>query len=124
MNAYPIPTTNAEQVFWREGLATVAGLDEAGRGPWAGPVCAAAIVLPRDPDRLALLEGVRDFPILMQYGEEDPLIPVDRVRETYLRVRAGYTEPEKLVMHTYPGVGHEVSPRMLAEALQWLRRYV
>ncbi len=32
---------------------TVAGLDEAGRGAWAGPVVAAAVMLPPDPDRLA-----------------------------------------------------------------------
>ncbi len=60
MNTYPIPTTAAEEAFWREGLSIVAGLDEAGRGPWAGPVCAAAVVLPRDPARLAALEGIRD----------------------------------------------------------------
>ena len=30
-------------------LATVCGIDEAGRGPWAGPVCAAAVIL--DPVR-------------------------------------------------------------------------
>ena len=31
------------------GVAPVAGIDEAGRGPWAGPVVAAAVVLPNDP---------------------------------------------------------------------------
>jgi ribonuclease HII len=30
-----------------EGAARIAGVDEAGRGPWAGPVVAAAVVLPR-----------------------------------------------------------------------------
>lgn len=37
----------------------VAGIDEAGRGPWAGPVVAAAVILPEDalaPDLLALLD--------------------------------------------------------------------
>jgi ribonuclease HII len=34
---------------WREGLVLVAGLDEAGRGPLAGPVVAAAVVIA--PDR-------------------------------------------------------------------------
>ena len=34
---------------WREGMARVAGLDEAGRGPLAGPVVAAAVVIA--PDR-------------------------------------------------------------------------
>lgn len=33
-----------------EGFQTICGVDEAGRGPWAGPVTAAAVVL--DPDRL------------------------------------------------------------------------
>lgn len=38
-----------EAQAWRAGLALVAGLDEAGRGPLAGPVVAAAVVL--TPDR-------------------------------------------------------------------------
>ena len=34
--------------------APIAGVDEAGRGAWAGPVCAAAVILPADlPDALA-----------------------------------------------------------------------
>ncbi|MEX0962232.1 MAG: ribonuclease HII [Simkaniaceae bacterium] len=37
-----------EQRYWSQGLEVVAGLDEAGRGPLAGPVVAAAVVLPRD----------------------------------------------------------------------------
>jgi ribonuclease HII len=32
--------------LWREkGFFILAGVDEAGRGPWAGPVAAAAVVL-------------------------------------------------------------------------------
>lgn len=41
-------------------MQRLAGLDEAGRGAWAGPVAAAAVILPADlrlPERLA---GVRD----------------------------------------------------------------
>jgi ribonuclease HII len=34
-----------EQRAWRAGLARVAGVDEAGRGPLAGPVVAAAVIL-------------------------------------------------------------------------------
>lgn len=34
-----------ERGFWSRGLAGVAGVDEAGRGPLAGPVVAAAVVL-------------------------------------------------------------------------------
>lgn len=38
-----------EGLAWRDGMARVAGLDEAGRGPLAGPVVAAAVVI--SPDR-------------------------------------------------------------------------
>jgi ribonuclease HII len=38
-----------ERVAWRRGLGRVAGVDEAGRGPLAGPVVAAAVIL--DPAR-------------------------------------------------------------------------
>ncbi len=49
-----------EQELWAQGRR-VAGLDEAGRGAWAGPVVAAAVVLPPEPDRLAVaLAGVAD----------------------------------------------------------------
>jgi ribonuclease HII len=37
-----------EQGFWSRGLHIVAGIDEVGRGPLAGPVVAAAVVMPRD----------------------------------------------------------------------------
>jgi ribonuclease HII len=35
-----------ERVLWRQNLARIAGVDEAGRGPLAGPVVAAAAILP------------------------------------------------------------------------------
>ncbi len=43
------PTLNAEIAAWRQGWRTVAGVDEAGCGPLAGPVVAGAVIL--DPDR-------------------------------------------------------------------------
>jgi ribonuclease HII len=43
------------------GYRLVAGIDEAGRGAWAGPVVAAAVVLPLNrPDLLPLLKDVND----------------------------------------------------------------
>lgn len=50
-----------EQVLWRAGCRSVIGVDEAGRGTWAGPVSAAMVCLPADqPDLPKLLEGVYD----------------------------------------------------------------
>lgn len=36
-----------ENEIYAEGLDLICGVDEAGRGPLAGPVCAAAVILPR-----------------------------------------------------------------------------
>lgn len=43
------PTNRLEASLYAEGYAAVAGLDEAGRGPLAGPVSAGVAVLPRSP---------------------------------------------------------------------------
>jgi len=55
------PTLDEEQRLWALGYRAVAGLDEAGRGAWAGPVVAAAVVLPEDDGPLA---EVRDSKLL------------------------------------------------------------
>ncbi|HEY2986359.1 MAG TPA: ribonuclease HII [Candidatus Binatia bacterium] len=41
------PDTLFEEKGYARGFKHVAGLDEVGRGPWAGPVVAAAVILPR-----------------------------------------------------------------------------
>lgn len=46
MSAKFINSFAFEQVLWQQGIARVAGVDEAGRGPLAGPVVAAAAILP------------------------------------------------------------------------------
>lgn len=40
------PTLRHERLLWKQGIERVAGIDEAGRGPLAGPVVAAAVILP------------------------------------------------------------------------------
>jgi ribonuclease HII len=42
-----VPGLSYEQPWWQQG-AVVAGVDEVGRGAWAGPVTFAAVVLPSD----------------------------------------------------------------------------
>ncbi|HET9947231.1 MAG TPA: ribonuclease HII [Patescibacteria group bacterium] len=40
-----IPDITLEMSLWEDGFANVAGVDEAGKGPWAGPVTAGAVVI-------------------------------------------------------------------------------
>jgi ribonuclease HII len=56
----PAPDLRYELPLWAGGLALVAGLDEAGRGAWAGPVVAGAVILPAQPEIAGLLARVRD----------------------------------------------------------------
>ncbi|HEY8248093.1 MAG TPA: ribonuclease HII, partial [Hyphomicrobium sp.] len=50
----------------------VAGIDEAGRGPWAGPVVVAAVIL--NPDRIP--EGLNDSKLLTSEAREDRYIEI------------------------------------------------
>ena len=43
-----MPDFAFESLHWSAGRRVVAGVDEAGRGPLAGPVVAGAVVLPED----------------------------------------------------------------------------
>ncbi len=55
------PDLSLELALWGAGLEMLAGLDEAGRGAWAGPLVAAVVVLPPRWSELAkVLWGVRD----------------------------------------------------------------
>jgi ribonuclease HII len=59
----PLPSTSFEEAFWASGETLVAGVDEVGRGPLAGPVYAAAVIL--DPNaRPGWLTEVRDSKVL------------------------------------------------------------
>ena len=58
---WPVPTLEEENAVLEAGHLLVAGVDEAGRGAWAGPVAAAAVVLPLSTTNiLEHLQGVRD----------------------------------------------------------------
>jgi len=55
------PTLKVEQSLWKQGLLRIAGVDEAGLGCLAGPIVAAAVLL---PPQCEMLEGVRDSKLL------------------------------------------------------------
>ncbi|HEU5151904.1 MAG TPA: ribonuclease HII [Iamia sp.] len=60
------PTLAVERELWGEGHEIVVGIDEVGRGAWAGPLTIGAVVLP--PDRR--VNGVRDSKTLTEPERE------------------------------------------------------
>lgn len=60
------PTRKIEQELWAAGHETIVGIDEVGRGAWAGPLVVGAAILPRDKRVL----GVRDSKLLTEADRE------------------------------------------------------
>lgn len=72
-----------------QGFSAVCGIDEAGRGPLAGPVCAAAVILPPDCD----IPGLNDSKKLSEKKRE-ALFPV--IQEKALAFGIGWATAEEI----------------------------
>ena len=55
-----MPDFSIEQRIANKGYTNIAGVDEVGRGPWAGPVTACAVILPANLSGLDFLIDVND----------------------------------------------------------------
>jgi len=80
----PRPTLEREIAFWQAGGGLVAGVDEAGRGPLAGPVVAAAVVF---PPHCKAIRGLRDSKLLPP-AKRSRLVLVVRARALAIGVGA------------------------------------
>jgi ribonuclease HII len=87
------PTLDFEQFLWNDGFARIAGIDEAGRGAWAGPVCAAAVILPSKPGLTRTLDRVRDSKLMTPLARETW---APRIRETALAWGVGFASAEEI----------------------------
>jgi ribonuclease HII len=87
--ATPVDMTCYEKHAYRRGYRCVTGIDEVGRGPLAGPVVAAAVVLPED----ALIPGVKDSKLLSPLQRE---ICCRHIRDCALDVGIGLVEAAEI----------------------------
>ncbi len=71
------PTLKRERALWAQGVQLVAGLDEVGRGPLAGPVVAAAVVFPPGEQRLRI-KGMRDSKLMTAAQREVAAVLIRR----------------------------------------------
>ena len=82
------PDFNFERAAMLNGHSRVCGIDEAGRGPWAGPVVAAAVIL--DPDRIP--HGLNDSKKLNEAQREALFDPIMQSAQ----VAVGIAEAERI----------------------------
>ena len=78
--------------FWQEsdeGALVICGIDEAGRGPLAGPVAAGAVILPADHDILYLNDSKK-----LSAKKRDMLF--DQIREEAVSWAVGLVEPARI----------------------------
>lgn len=78
-----------EHSYFDRGVRVICGVDEAGRGPLAGPVCAAAVILPPD----AQIPGLNDSKKLTDKKRRD-LFPV--IKETAIAYGIGLASHEEI----------------------------
>ena len=78
-----------EESCYAEGFEIICGVDEAGRGPLAGPVCAAAVILPRGLE----IEGLNDSKKLTPKKRD---LLFDVIREVAVDFAIGQATPEEI----------------------------
>ena len=78
-----------ERRLWGSGRSLIAGVDEVGRGPLAGPVVAAAVILPHDFDVL----GIDDSKKLSPKKREEL---AEVIKEKALAWSVGWVGPERI----------------------------
>ncbi len=92
-----------EDAFQAQGYGVIAGVDEAGRGPLAGPVCAAAVILPRhlmipglnDSKKLSDRKRRELFPIIQSqaiaygigFASQQEIDEINILQATFLAMR-------------------------------------
>lgn len=95
-----------EREYWRRGLFRVAGIDEAGRGAWAGPVTVAVVILPGSAQEYPF----RDSKQLSAKQRETFAAEVLRVAVTYA---VEHAQPEEIDRLNILGATHAAAARAL-----------
>lgn len=85
-----------ERSFYNDSVQILCGVDEAGRGPLAGPVCAAAVILPKE----TVIEGLNDSKKLSEKKREQLYDVICETAVSYAISFATVAEIEELnILH-------------------------
>ncbi len=103
------PTRAIEKELWAQGHEVVVGIDEVGRGAWAGPLVVGAAVLPVD----RRVNGVRDSKVLSEAGREQLFDRVAAWCDAWATGEASHAECDELGM----AAAQRLAARRAIEAL-------
>lgn len=78
-----------DKEFFDKGLSYIAGIDEAGRGPLAGPVVVACVIMPKD----SMIEGINDSKKISEKKRE---ILYDKILEEAVSYGVGIVNQEEI----------------------------
>lgn len=78
-----------DEEFFKKGVKYVAGIDEAGRGPLAGPVVVACVIMPED----SMLEGVNDSKKISEKKRE---VLYEKITEEAISYGVGIINQEEI----------------------------
>ena len=101
------PTFDLETRFQHQGFSLVAGVDEVGRGPLAGPVLAAAVILPSERPPPPWLSLVDDSKVLTPIQRQRAL---EQIKTYATAIGVGMATPQ------------EIDSNGIGEAARWAMR--
>jgi ribonuclease HII len=116
----PRPGSKRERIFWENGYRLVAGVDEVGRGAWAGPLSVGVAVVCEPLARLP--RGLRDSKVVL---EDDRERMFDKVAAWCTAWAVGHAWPEEcdrygmtcgLLLATRRALA-QIAPHLLPEAI-------
>ena len=88
-----------EREQWKNGIQTICGVDEAGAGPLAGPVYAAAVILPREVE----ISGLNDSKKLSEKKRESLFDIITAQAISYSIARVEAAEIDEMLEKTFEG---------------------
>lgn len=92
----PTPDFQFEKKLWENGLHSIAGIDEAGRGALAGPVAAGVVIFPPEESLAGVLNGLTDSKQMTPAGREAWAVTIREVALAWEVAFASHQEIDDL----------------------------
>lgn len=94
------PMFSYEREIWDDGVSFIAGIDEAGRGPLAGPVVAAAVIIPKGIE-FPLVNDSKKLTDKQRRALRTEIMSIDKVLFSIVEVSVGEIEKNNILRATH-----------------------